>query len=343
MRPLRVLVMMDEGLIPPEDVGGMDERAIAPFKTEHDVLEGLNALGHDARPVGVKTDLAPLHDALQEFRPHICFNLCEDFDGIATRDHNVVSFLELVHRPYTGCNPRGLVLARDKALTKKVLAYHGLNVPRFEVFPLGRAVRRPDDLAYPLVVKSLIEEGSTGISQASVVRDDAQLAERVAFIHERLGTDAIAEQYVHGRELYVGVMGNRRLKVLPIWEMSFGSLPDDALPIATQQAKWNPQYQKRCGIESHPARDLPPSTRRAIEQVCRTTYRALELSGYARVDLRLTATGEIYVLEANPNPQIARGHEFADSAAEAGLNYGSLLQSIVRMGLNYRPAGVLAA
>jgi D-alanine-D-alanine ligase len=219
MRKLRVLVMMDESLVPPDSVEGMSGREIAPFKTEYDVVNTLRNCGHEVRPVGVKTDLSVLANAIADFRPHICFNLVEDFDGIPSRDQHVVSYLELINQSYTGANPRGLTLSRDKALTKKILSYHGILTPRFAVFPVGRVIRRPQSLGFPLLVKSLTQEGSVGISQASVIYSDQQLAERVAFLHERFKTDVIAEQYIEGRELYVSVMGNRKLQTFPIWEL----------------------------------------------------------------------------------------------------------------------------
>src|SRR5579871_4246776 len=168
MRKLRVLVMMDEALVPPDSVEGMSAGEIAPFKTELDVTTALRELGHEVEVAGVKTDLDVLADAIREIQPHVCFNLVEDFNGIPSRDQHVVSYLELIDQAYTGANPRGLTLARDKALTKKVLAYHGIRVPRFVTFPLGRAVR-PAGVKFPMLVKSLSEEGSVGIAQASVV------------------------------------------------------------------------------------------------------------------------------------------------------------------------------
>src|SRR5690606_15796431 len=158
---------------------------------------------------------------------------------------------------YTGCNPRGLMLAHDKALTKMVLRYHRIRVPNFAVLPLGRKVRRPSKLQFPLLVKSLTEEGSVGIAQASIVHDDEKLAERVDFVHRHLGTHAIAEEYIDGRELYVGVLGNQRLQTLPIWELHFPKLREDAPRIATGKVKWDYKYQKKIGIRSSRARNLP--------------------------------------------------------------------------------------
>ena len=166
----------------------------------------------------------------RSWKPHVVFNLLEQFHGEAVYDQNVASYLELLRVPYTGCNPRGLMLARGKDLSKKLLIYHRIPVPAFAVFPMRRKVRRPPRLGLPLIVKSLNEDASYGISQASVVDSDEKLAERVTFIHERIGTAAIAEQYIEGRELYVGVLGNERLRVLPIWELEFGSMPQGARP-----------------------------------------------------------------------------------------------------------------
>ncbi len=343
MRKLRVLVMMDEALVPPPWADGMSPSDIAPFKTELDVVTALRSLGHEVLPLGVKTDLSVLERSLREFRPHVCFNLVEDFDGIPCRDQHVVSYLELVNQPYTGSNPRGLMLARDKALTKKVLSYHGIRVPRFMVFPAGRPVRlRGNSGGFPLFVKALLEEGSLGIAQASVVYDEQQLAARVAFLHEKHGTDVIAEQYIDGRELYVGVIGNRKLQTLPIWELCLGSLPPDSERIATAKVKWDEEYRLRHGIESRAAADLSLAMQRRIGEICRDAYRALELSGYARIDLRLTPEGKVYLIEANPNPQIARGEDFADSAAAVDIPYEELLRRIVSLGLAYRPLGLAA-
>ncbi|HLL89956.1 MAG TPA: ATP-grasp domain-containing protein [Tepidisphaeraceae bacterium] len=342
MRKLRVVIMMDELLIPPPDAAGMTADARAPFKTEYDVLAAVRGLGHDVRVVGVKSDLAPLDRELAAFDPHVCFNLVEDFDGVAARDQHVVSYLELGNWPYTGCNPRGLTLARDKALTKKILSYHGVRCPHFAVFPRRRAVRRAPALAFPLLVKSLTEEGSAAIAHASIVHTDKELADRVAFVHEKVGTDAIAEQYVDGRELYVGVIGNVQLQTLPVWELCLDHLPEGAPRIATSKVKWDLDYQKRFDIRSGAAADLPTGAEQYINDLCKEAYRSLGLSGYARMDLRLTADGEVYLIEANANPQITADEDFADSARAAGFDYESLIQRILKLGLSYRPLGLAA-
>ena len=171
-------------------------------------------------------------------------------------DQNVVSYLELLRVPYTGCNPRGLTLSRDKALAKKLMAYHRIPVPDFLVVPLGRKPMLPKRLQFPLIVKSLIYESSIGISQASVVANDEQLHKRVQFIHDTIGTPAIVEQFIDGRELYVGVLGNERLQVFPVWEMSFAKMPENSWHIATERVKWSVKYQKKHGIDTAEA-ELP--------------------------------------------------------------------------------------
>jgi D-alanine-D-alanine ligase len=183
-------------------------------------------------------------------------------------------------------------------------------------------------------VKSLIEEASLGISQASLVETEDKLAERVQFIHGRLRTDAIVEQFITGREVYVSVLGNRRLQVFPIWELLWSNPPKDQPLIATRQAKWTREYQKKRGIHSARAENLPAGVEDKLIRVSKRIYRTLGLSGYARLDFRIGADGEIYFLEANPNPQIAADEDFADSARAGGVSYSELLERIVRIGLN---------
>jgi D-alanine-D-alanine ligase len=337
MKKLRVLALVDDGLVPPDDTEGVDTLTV-PWKTEFDVIETLREEGHEVRVLGVGSELAPIRQALDEFRPEIAFNLIEAFDNVATFDHNVVAYLELLRLRYTGCNSRGLVLARDKSISKKILHYHRIGVAAFEVFPRGRRVRRPRRLRFPLIVKSLTLDASLGISQASVVEDDERLVERVRFIHESLETDALVEEYVEGRELYVGLLGNHRLQVLPVWELDFSGMPDESRRIATERLKWSLTYQKKHRIMSGPAKGLPPEVLKSITSVCKRVYRNLELSGYARIDLRLREDGRVFVMEANPNPQLAYGEDFAESAERAGLGYGALLERIMALGLRWEPA-----
>ena len=335
-----MLVLMSASLVPPNEASRLGEERLksAPWRTEHDVLGAIESLGHEAKGLGIAGDVSPIRDAAAQWRPHVAFNLLEDFDGTALYDQNVVSYLELIGLPYTGCNPRGMVLARDKAVSKKLLAYHGIRVPGFAVFPPGRRVRRPEGLEFPLFVKSLLEDASLGISRASLVRGDKALAARAAFVHRHTGLDAIAEEYIAGRELYVGLIGNERPEALPIWEFSCSKKPPAMPLIATARMKWNLAHQKRWGIISAAAEGLPPGTSRRMDKLSKLAYRVLGLSGYARMDFRLAPDGSLYFLEANPNPQLARGEDFADSAMEKGISYERLLARIIGLGLRRKPA-----
>src|SRR4026207_97540 len=337
MKRLRILVLMHEDLVPPDPLNGQDVTR-AEWKTEYDVVSALRKLGHDVTPLGVKSDLGVLRSAIEDWKPHIAFNLLEEFDGVAVYDQHVVSYLELLHMPYTGCNPRGLMLARDKVLTKKMLCFHRIPYPEFIEVPQGRTVKRPKWLSFPLIVKSVNEEASLGISQASIVQDDDKLKERVEFIHTSIGTGALIEQYIEGRELYVGVLGNGHVHVLPVWELMMDKLPDDARRIATERVKWSRTYQAKYGIRSGEAQNLPDGKAKEIQHLAKRVYRALGLSGYARIDLRMDAEWHVYVLEANPNPQIAHAEDFADSAEKAGHTYQELLQELLRIGLRRQPA-----
>jgi D-alanine-D-alanine ligase len=338
VKKLRLLAVMDEVLVPPDDVKGIDLTE-AEWKTEFDVVTSLRELGHEVRCLGVGSDLGVIRNAIAETQPHAVFNLLEDFHDVPIYDQNVASYLELLGVPYTGCNPRGLMLARDKGISKKLLSYHRIPVPEFAVFRMGSAVRRPRRLAFPLIVKSLTKEGSAGIAQTSLVFDDDKLAERVVFIHKRLRTDAIVERYIDGRELYVGILGNARLQVFPVWELLFTKVPEEAPRIATEKVKWDAAYRERHGIKTNLAKALPDALVVRIRNLCKRIYRVLELSGYARIDLRLDPEGRIYILEANPNPQLAYGEDFAESAERAGVSYDGLLQRIVNLALQRMPNG----
>ena len=335
MKKQRVLVLMHESLVPPDSTEGFSESEILEWKTEYDVVNTLRSMGHEVMPLGVSDDLSVLRRAIVDWQPHVAFNLLEEFHGIGVYDHHVVAYLELMKQPYTGCNPRGLLLANDKPLAKKVLAYHRIRTPRFHVCQRGKNFKRPKTLEFPLLVKSVSEDASLGITQSSIVRDDEKLSERIDFVHQHLETDALVERYIDGRELYVGVLGNQRLTVLPIWEMVFRNAPEGMPQIATARVKWDVSYQKKLGIETLPA-NLEDSVKKKIVSTCKRIYRALSLSGYARMDLRLSETGEVYVLEANPNPNLSFGEDFAESAEAVGFSYEQLLQKIITLGMNYQ-------
>jgi D-alanine-D-alanine ligase len=336
-KKLRVLVLVHEDLVPPESMDGYSDKEMQEWKAEYDVVTTLREMQHEVRPLGVWDDLGKIRKEIDQWCPHVAFNMLEEFHGVAVYDQHVVSYLELLRQPYTGCNPRGLMLSHDKALCKQILSYHRILTPRFVVYPMRRKVRPTPRLKYPLLVKSTVEEASLGISQASIVTSDDKLKDRVDFVHENVKSDALVEEYIEGRELYVGILGNQRLKTFPIWELEF-TKSDNVPLIATAKVKWDFEYQKKLGVETRAARDLPDGAESAIVKQCVRVYRALHLSGYARIDLRLATDGRAYVLEANPNPNLSYGEDFAEAGEAAGLSYEDLLHRIVTLGRSYKAA-----
>ena len=338
MKPRRVLVLVHESLVPPEDSSGYTDQQIDAWRTEYDVMTSLRAMGHEVRMLGMGDSLAELRAAIGDWKPDLAFNLLEEFQGIVTYDQYVVAYLELMKLPYTGCNPRGMMISRDKVLSKQILHYHRIPTARFALLPRNRAYREPRRLAYPLFVKSATEDASLGISQASIVHDGARLRERVEFIHDQTKSDALVEEYIEGREIYVGVLGNERLTTFPLWELNFGTLPEVMAGIATRKVKWDRKYQRKHGIGTGPARDLPPGVEHRVSQLVRRIYRALCLSGYARIDLRMRPDGSVFVLEANANPNLAQIEDFATSALAASVGYDALLERIMKLGTSYQAA-----
>jgi len=295
----------------------------------YDVGRALIQAGHEVRFVGVADEVAPFVAELTVFAPALVFNVCESFRGKAYHEYAIAAVLEIHGWRHTGSPPTALLVARNKSMSKKILAYHGIRVPEFATFRPGDATMRPSELRFPLIVKPLLEDASVGIAQSSVVSDDDSLAERVTFIHEQFHQAAIAEELIEGRELYVGVVGNAELEILPIVELHFGKLAKAERRIATYKAKWDDEYRERHHIRSGFARRLSDEVRAKIAQVCDTAFHALWMQDYARFDLRLTHDHEVYVLEANPNPFLEYGHELTNAAEKAGMKYAAFIQRIV--------------
>ena len=342
MRRLRILVLMHDAVVPPPDAEQLPASETWDYLMELSVVRSLKALGHEVHVLGVGDELRPIRDAIAEHKPHIVFNIVSYFHGVVAYEAHVVSYLELLKQPYTGCNPRGITLAGDKALSKQILAWHRIPHPAFAVFPLRtKNARLPRRMTFPVIVKTAGEHGSAGIAQASVVHNDKELAERVEFLHRTLQGDVVVEQFLPGREFTVSVLGNERLESFPIWELWFDKLPEGNEAIATARVKWDEGYQKHIGLRTERARDLPAELEEEIHRIAKRTYRALHLSGYARVDLRMDAQGRVYVIEANVNNDLTPGEDFPESAKQAGLDYDQLLQRILNTGLAYKPAWMI--
>ncbi len=334
-RHLKVLCVFD--LIEPASSPDLAKELLTEdWITERHVLEALGELGHEAQIVSVFDDVAPLIEKVKADRPDVVFNLTEHFGGDRSFDKSIAAIFDLLGVPYTGSGPMGLGLARDKALAKKILSYHRVRVPEFVGFERGGRVKIPKHMPYPVIVKPIAEDASEGIARASLVRRGKELAERVRFVHESMGRDAIAEEYIEGREIFCSILGNGRLRVLPLRTVSLGSRPGRP-KFFTYRLKWDRDYQQRWGIEFGFASDLPPETRKRIGRISKRVYRALEMRDYARIDIRLAPDGRVYVLEANPNPFLARNEDFAESAQEAGIDYEMLIDRILGLALRRAP------
>ena len=309
----------------------MREMAANEDEAEYDVGDALLLNGHDVRFIGVHDNLQTLVDELRAFGPDLVFNCVESFRSEARLDYLVATVLESEGLRYTGASPLALLLTRNKALSKQVLAYHGIRVPGFVTFHAGDPICLPPDTHFPLIVKPVGMDASEGIAQASVVESMDQLTERVAFVQEAFGQPAIAEEFIQGRELYVSVIGNAdRLEILPLVELVFDkerNRPKER--IATRAAKWDVPYRDRRGIRNVFARPIAEAARQQIEAIARTAFRALYLRDYARLDVRLTPEGEVWVIEANANPFISIGHDTANAAQKAGFTYPGFIQRLV--------------
>ncbi|HEY4187411.1 MAG TPA: ATP-grasp domain-containing protein [Polyangia bacterium] len=332
MKKARVLVLFDTDDAPPANQD-FSKHIESVDEAEFDVARALIARGHEVRCLGFRDDIDQLVAGLRAQPCDVVFNLSERFRGESALDYTVVAILDMLGLPFTGATTEGLMLARDKALTKKVLAYHGILIPHFMVCALGQPIQRPSDLRFPLIVKPLDEDASVGIAQSSVVRDDEALNNRILFIHEKIGTDAIVEEFIDGRELYVGVIGNERPKALPPIEMVFKNEPNVEGRIATFKAKWSVKYRESRGIENMVATDLSKSLIQRLSDVAVRTYKAAGLRDYGRIDVRLAHDEAIYVVEANPNPYLADGEDLAWAAEEAGYPYQDLIEKLAEMAL----------
>ncbi len=303
------------------------------FYTEDDVYKALLANKYEVRTLGLFNDVRPLLDEVDEFEPDVIFNMVETFNEVTQWDKNIAGLIEMLGVPYTGASSAALALCNDKALCKKILRYHRVRVPRFHTFYRDHKIWVPKTLKLPCIIKPLTEEASRGISQASIVDDEKSFIERVKMIHERMNLDVIAEEYIDGRELYVGIIGDRRLRVLPPREMNFGQLPDDEPRIATYKAKWDDDYREKWGIRNNYALRLSAEVERTIHDTCKRAYRALNIRSYARFDLRITPEGKVYVIEPNVNPCIAEYDEFAQAAKKVGIEYPALIRMVINQAL----------
>ncbi len=330
-----ILVAFDSSSALPEDQNWDELLKTEDWKTEKNILNTLKELGYSYETICIYDDLSVLAEKIKSFEPGLVFNLVESFKNKSFHERDITAFYKLAGVSFTGCGPTGITLCKNKALSKQILSYHRIRVPKFMILKRKKRIHRPKQLPFPLIVKPLGEEASYGIAQASLVENDDQFQERVKFIHESLNHHVIAEEFISGRELYVSVIGNSRLTVFPVRELKFNQVPDESPKIATYKAKWDEKYRKKWGIKNVFPDDLSKEIVEKIEKTCKKIYRELLISGYARLDLRLTDEGKIVFLEANPNPILAKDEDFAESAKKTGLSYPELIQKIINLSKSF--------
>lgn len=336
-KPLHVLVLFDYPNSAPTNGGWQKVLAEDGWSCERNVVEALRELGHEPHVLGLHDSIDPLLAEVKERRPDVVFNLLEAFDEDRRHEANVAGLLELLGVPYTGSRPACLAVCRNKALAKRVLALHRIRLPSSVTFIRGEKPRSLKPLRFPVFVKPLGLEASDGIAQSSFAETPEACLERVHFLHESLETDALVEEFIDGREFYSGVLGNDRLRVLPLREMVFDNFPEERPRFATAKAKWDLGFRERWGIRNTFARALPAEVERRIARISAIAYRALDLKGYGRVDLRVGEDGEVTLLEVNPNPNLAADDEIAEAARKANVPYPQLIQQILVAGLALAP------
>jgi D-alanine-D-alanine ligase len=311
-----------------EDENSTDYEAVVP-----QVARTLRGLGHRVSVLGAHGDVKRLIAGLSRRRPDLVFNLMEMFGDNVFGDIPVTGLLDLLGLRYTGSGPGELYLSQDKGLTKKLLAFDGILYPRFAVFSKQQgSFETGGNLRMPLFVKPLRSDSSLGIGGKSLVHDAVALMERVTAIRKELNDSALAEEYIEGREFYVGVLGNSQPKALPPIEVDFTGFPEGVPKVLDSKAKWDEGSQEYKGTKSVLA-NLPDELRARLQKVAVDAFRALRVRDYGRVDLRLTDTGDIYVLEVNASCYLERSSEFAMAAGAAGLEYPRLIERIVNLTL----------
>jgi D-alanine-D-alanine ligase len=303
-------------------------------KTDREeIFEALQKLGHE--PSYFELDGRPqsLH-SLSRCDADLVFNLTESFDGDDTKEMNVVAYVDLLGLRYTGAGPHALFMSQDKAIAKKIFAFHGIKTPFFATSYRGR-VEHAHDISFPLIVKPSWEDGSIGIDAGSVVNSIKEMMERVEYIQDEFDAPALIEEYIEGREIYAGILGSyERAQVLPLIELDLSRLPEGTPKIASYDVKFEKNSDVYRLTKSEIAENLDEATTKRLSDTALAAYRALKLRDYGRIDMRLAPNGDVFVIEANPNPWLASGQEFAMAAKAHGLSYTELIGNIIELAMN---------
>jgi D-alanine-D-alanine ligase len=307
------------------------KRARRPKLDREEIFDALAKLGHEPSYLVVDgRDQSLL--ALARCNADLIFNLTESYAGDDTKDMHLAAYLELLDMPYTGASPHALYLAQDKSLAKKVFQFHEIRTPFFAVSYKGR-LDHAHDIEFPLIVKPLSEDGSIGIEAASVVSSVKELMERIDYIHAQFDSPALIEEYIEGREIYAAILGSDKPEPLPLVELDLSKLPEGTPRIASTEVKWEKDTEAYKRTRSQVVEDLDEKTTAKLQETAVAAYQALKLRDYGRIDMRLTAKGQVYVIEANPNPWLSSGAEFAMAARKSGRTYTDLMRDIVDLAM----------
>jgi len=319
----------DETESPPEPKRKSKKRT-RRRREKHDreeIFEALEKLGHEPSYMvldGTDKTLSTLGKSDAD----LFFNLTESYAGDDTKEMHVAAYLDLLGRVYTGASPQALYLAQDKSLAKKLFKFHEIRSPYFATCYRGR-LDHAEDVNFPLIVKPTSEDGSIGIDQNSVVNSVKELMERIHYIQEEFDSPSLIEEYIEGREIYAAVIGNDDAEALPLIELDLSKLPEGMAKVAGTEVKWEKDTEAYKVTKSAPAEDLDEETTERLSKTALETYHTLQLRDYGRIDMRLTAKGEIYVIEANPNPWLSSNSEFFMAAKKSGRSYTDMVAEIV--------------
>ena len=335
MGKLKIVVLYDRVLVQDDERAAPDRspvvRTLDKKEVEEEVAEALAKLGHEVVLHELDGGTRGLL-ALARLDCDLIFNLSESFGHDDTADFKIAAFLDLLGRKYTGSGTHGLMLAQDKAIAKKIFAFHGIHTPVFAKSYRGR-LDFSHDLHFPVIVKPAREDGSIGIEFSAVVSSIRELMERMDWLHANFDSPVLIEEYIDGRELYVGVLGNDNPEALPVIELDLSKLPDGTPRIAAAEVKWSKGTGAYRDTKSVVPTDLPDETIQMVQQTAIAAYQTLELRDYGRVDMRLQPDGLVHVIEVNPNPWLSSRAELAMAARKSGRTYLRLIEEIVELAL----------
>ncbi|HKR84076.1 MAG TPA: ATP-grasp domain-containing protein [Terriglobales bacterium] len=332
---LKIAVLYDlwgEEEVPESEKAAESGRKRKEKEDREEITDALAKLGHE--PFYHVLDGRPqsLH-GLAKCGADLVFNLTESYAGDDTKEMNVAAYMDLIGLPYTGAGPHAHFLAQDKATAKKMFHFHGIRTPYFATAYRGN-IDHAHDVKFPLIVKPQLEDGSIGIDAAAVVNGVKELMERVQYVQNEFDSPALIEEYIEGREIYAAILGSyERTEVLPLVELDLSQLPEGVPRIASRDVKFERDSEAYKLTKSRVVEDLDESTTQKLSETAVAAYRAVKLRDYGRIDMRLTAEGEVYVIEANPNPWLSSKHEFAMAGRKSGRTYTELIKSIIELAL----------